>query len=59
MTTFSNFYGSTASIRKWGARYILVIRDAYGNIVHKNNYKTYKGARIALSLLGDCWRQTA
>ena len=54
---FYDFYGSTASIKKWGSKWILTVRNCYGDIVHKKNYTTFKGARIALGKNGECWEE--
>lgn len=52
---FEDFYGSTASIKKWGSRWILRARLSNGEIYHKKSYSSYRGAKIALGKIGDAW----
>lgn len=54
---FHDFYGSTASIKQWGNKWILTARTCYGDIFYKKTYGTYRGARIALGRIGDAWRE--
>lgn len=58
MKLYHDFYGCHACIRVFdngSAR--LTIRSKYGNIFHAKNYKSERGARIALGKLGDGWVQ--
>lgn len=50
---FRDCYGGTASIKKWGERYILTARTSYGNVYHKKTYASYRGAKIALGKLTE------
>ena len=54
---YSDLYGSTASIKKWGNKWILTARTCYGDIFYKKNYETYRGVKIALGKIGECWRE--
>ena len=54
---FEDFYGSTASIKQWGKKWILTVRLSQGNLYSKKSYATYKGAKIALGKMGDAWRE--
>lgn len=55
---YHDFYGAHACIRTYkdgSAR--LTIRIGNGKLVHAKNYKTERGARIAMGKLGDCWHE--
>ena len=54
-TYYRDFYGSTASIKQSANSALLTVRTSYGKIIHYKRYKTFKGARIALGRLSDCW----
>ena len=55
---YRDFYGATASIetRKYG--FILTVRAAGGRLLFCRQYSTHRGARIAMSKEGDCWKLT-
>ena len=56
---FHDFYGCRATIiRKRNQTYNLYIRTETGKLLLKNNYETYKGARIAMGKWSDCWEKT-
>ena len=56
---FHDFYGCHATIiRKRNQTYDLVIRISNGSLLHKKNYGTYKGARIAMGKWSDCWEKS-
>lgn len=54
---FRDFYGGSASIKQAGDRFRLRVRDGHGGLTLSKEYGTYRGARAALSRLGDCWRE--
>ena len=54
---YRDFYGSTASLKQWGKKWILTVRIGNGNLYSKKSYATFKGARIALGKMGDAWEE--
>ena len=55
---FKDFYGSTASITVFrDGRAKLVIRTLGSKVVTRGEYKTERGARIAMGRESDGWRQ--
>lgn len=53
---FHDFYGCHASIiRKRNQTYDLFVRMSNGKLLHKKNYASYRGARIAMGKWSDCW----
>ena len=53
---YHDFYGGQAAIRTFrsgAAR--LTVRTANGKLTHAKNYKTERGARIAMGRLSDGW----
>ncbi len=58
MTTYyHDFYGSTASLKKWGEKWFLTVRLANGELYSKKSYNSYRGAKIALGKMGDAWTE--
>lgn len=57
VTYYEDFYGSTASLKEWGSKWILTVRLPSGDLYSKKSYPTYKGAKIALGRMGDAWRE--
>ena len=56
MELYKDFYGCHACIRKaksGGAR--LTVRSPVGKIIYAKDYKTYRGAKIAMGRLSDGW----
>ena len=56
---YSDFYGSTASLKEYGGKFILTVRLADGSLYSKKKYDSYRGAKIALGKMGDCWNETS
>ena len=54
---YRDFYGSTASLKEWGKRFILTVRLSNGDLYCKKSYDTLKGAKIALGKMGDAWHE--
>ena len=56
-TYYRDPYGCTASIRtkKADQTATLTVRNPYGKLVHKKQYKTERGAKVALGKLSDGW----
>lgn len=55
---YKDFYGCTASITVYrDGRAKLVIRTPGNKYVTRGEYKTERGARIAMGRASDCWRQ--
>ena len=54
---YHDFYGSTASLKEWGNRFILTVRLPDGSLYSKKSYDTYKGAKIALGRMGEGWEE--
>lgn len=56
MKAYKDFYGATAYIRtaKSGAARLTVY--IHGKLTYAKDYKTERGARIAMGKMGDCWR---
>lgn len=55
---FRDFYGCTASITVMrDGRAKLVVRTPGGKLVTRGEYKTERGARIAMGRSSDGWRQ--
>lgn len=53
---FKDSYGSLASIRQHADSFRLIV-SCGGRRYYIRNYSTYRGARIALGKLGDCWKE--
>lgn len=55
---YTDFYGCHADLCQMmhSNETRLTIRDPYGNIIHRKYYCTWRGARIAMGKLSDCWR---
>lgn len=54
---FVDFYGCHADLCQYrSGRTRLIIRSPQGFIIHEKEYRTWRGAKIAMSKLGDCWR---
>ena len=55
---YRDFCGCTADLCQYlsGETTRLTIRDPYGAIIHRKEYKTWKGAKIALGKWSDSWR---
>ena len=55
---YVDFYGCHADLcQMLGSEETrLTVRDASGNIFHRKYYRTWRGAKIAMGKLGDCWR---
>lgn len=55
---YKDFYGCTASITvARDGRAKLVMRTAGGKLIARGEYKTERGARIAMGRSSDGWRQ--
>lgn len=57
MKIYHDFYGCVATIRttkSGGAR--LTVRNRNGALFHAKDYKTERGAKIAMSRLSEGWR---
>ena len=56
---FRDFYGCSASITEEHGEYPfrLKVSAANGHRYCNRTYTTYKGARAAMSRLGDCWKE--
>ena len=53
---YTDFYGCKADLCQYATGTTrLTIRAASGNIIHRKEYKTWRGAKIAMGKLGDCW----
>lgn len=55
---YRDFYGCHAALRTYAngsAR--LTVRTPGGKLIHARNYKTRKGARIAMGKLSEHWTQ--
>ena len=50
---YRDVYGGSASIREYNGHFILKARTSNGDIYHHKNYKTFKGARIALGKITE------
>lgn len=53
---FRDFYGSTAAIRQYAGKFRLTVSFGIRRY-HNKVYSSYRGARIALGKLGDCWTE--
>ena len=55
---YRDAYGCTASLIQYIDRETtrLSICDAHGDLIHRKEYKTWRGARIALGKWGDSWK---
>lgn len=56
MKAYKDFYGAMAYIRtakSGGARLTIYVG---GKLTHAKDYKTERGAKIAMGKFGDCWR---
>ena len=57
---YRDFSGCTASIRKHAGKFRLRIRTPSGGLlIHSKAYDTYRGAKIALGKIGDCWEKVS
>lgn len=55
---FHDLYGCSATIiRKRNQTYDLTIRTRDSSLIHKKNYASYRGARIAMGKWSDCWEK--
>ena len=53
---YKDFYGCTADLCQYRSGVTrLTIRNQYGNVVLRKEYKTWRGAKIAMGKYGDCW----
>lgn len=55
---YVDFYGCHADLCQYPGTETtrLTIRTPYGTICHRKEYKTWRGALIAMGKRGDCWR---
>ncbi len=56
LNLYHDFYGNTAAIRvakSGGAR--LTVRGRNGGLIHAKDYKTERGAKVAMGRLSDGW----
>lgn len=53
-----DMYGNTASITSNGSVFRLICRDYHGRVWKRGEYKTARGAKIALAKTGEGWRTT-
>lgn len=55
---FTDFYGCRADLYQYpnGHTTRLTIYDPNGNVIIRKEYKTRRGAKIAMGKYGDCWR---
>lgn len=55
---YVDFYGCHADLCQYLYRETtrLTIRDQNGRVIHRKEYRTWRGAKIAMGKLGDCWR---
>ena len=55
---WTDFYGCTAKITVCtDGRANLAVRTDRGSLVHAKTYGSYRGARIAMGKMSDCWRK--
>jgi len=55
---YRDFYGCYATLSEYrdgSAR--LVIYEPRGKVFHDKCYRSFRGARIAMGKLGDCWHE--
>ena len=53
---FTDFYGCTATITVCiDGCANLAVRTDRGSLVHAKTYNTYRGAKIAMGKMSDCW----
>ena len=53
---YKDFYGCHADLCQYASGTTrLIIRNPYGKVIHRKEYKTWNGAKIAMGKLGDCW----
>ena len=53
---FKDIYGCTASISQGNGKFVLRVSNGY-RVFYRKAYDTFKGARIAMGKLGDCWKE--
>ena len=55
---YTDFYGCHADLCQYPGRETtrLTIRTPGGKIILRKEYRTWRGAKIAMSKYGDCWR---
>ena len=55
---YVDFYGCHADLCQYLHQETtrLTIRDSRGNLIIRKEYRTWRGARIAMGKYGDCWR---
>lgn len=55
---YVDFYGCRADLCQAPGRETtrLIIRTSDGTVIHRKEYRTWRGAKIAMGKLGDCWR---
>lgn len=54
---YTDFYGCHADLCQYASGTTrLTIRTQHGTIIHRKEYRTWIGAKIAMGKLGDCWR---
>ena len=54
---YKDIYGCTASITEDWTTYHLRVSNAYGQRILSKRYTTFRGARIAMGKMSDCWRE--
>ncbi len=59
MKIYHDFYGCVATIRTAKSGGVcLTVRGRNGRLIHTKNYRTERGAKIAMARLSDGWHQT-
>lgn len=55
---YVDFYGCRADLCQTPGRETtrLIIRDPYGNVILRKEYRTWHGAKIAMGKRSDCWK---
>lgn len=54
---YRDFYGCHADLCEYSTGTTrLTIRSPYGQVILRKEYKTWRGAKIAMGKYGDCWR---
>lgn len=56
--TYKDFYGCIATvIVSVTGKTNLAVRTDRGSLVHAKTYDTYRGAKIAMGRMSDCWHR--
>ena len=54
---YTDCYRGTASIVEEARGYVLTVCDGHGRRTLRKAYGTWRGARIAMGRMSDCWRE--